>query len=324
MSQLAPGPRIACVGNFVVDTIARPVTAIPNPGELALIDEISVTGGGAGFTTAVALGRLGASVLAVGAVGPDTNGTQVRQWLAAEGVETSELHTVEAATSATVCLVAASGERSYLHAAGASGLMRVDPRVGEIPGLDGVHVGAALIMPGLDVDDCGVRLVRAAHSRGVLTSLDTSWDSTGRWERVLPYLPYLDVFTPSLLEARQVTGEVEAERVADWIVTHGTRMAVIHDGGRGAYVSSVEYRGWVPAYRINVVDTTGAGECFDAGLVFGLCSGWSVVDSVRLACAVGALATTRPGAVGGVTSLDAALVLAGLGRPGPDRSGAVA
>ena len=227
---LRSAPRIACVGNFVVDTIVRPVAALPKPGELGLVDEISVAGGGAGFTTSVALARLGAAVVAVGAVGNDRPGDDIRRWLAADGVETAHLQGVEAPTSATVVVVSTTGERTYLHAPGASTQMRLEPRIVELPGLAGIHVGAALILPGLDVAEGGVRTLRAAHERGVLTSLDTSWDSTGRWERVLPYLPYLDVFTPSLVEARQISGRVEAERVAEWIVARGTRMAVIHDG----------------------------------------------------------------------------------------------
>jgi sugar/nucleoside kinase (ribokinase family) len=308
-------PRIACVGNFVVDTIVRPVAALPKPGELGLVDEISVAGGGAGFTTSVALARLGAAVVAIGAVGNDRPGDDIRRWLAADGVETANLQVVESPTSATVVVVSPTGERTYLHAPGASNEMRLDPRVAELPGLAGIHIGAALRLPGLDVDQGGVRTLRAAQERGILTSLDTSWDSTGHWERVLPYLPHLDVFTPSLVEARRVSGLVEAERVAEWILAHRSRNAVIHDGARGAYVASAEFIGWVPAYTVEVVDTTGAGECFDAGLVFGLCSGWPVLDSVRLGCAAGALAVTRAGAVGGVCSLKAALATAGMAVP---------
>lgn len=320
MATPVSGLRIACVGNFVVDTIVRPVAALPKPGELALVDEISVAGGGAGFTTSVALARLGAAVVAFGAVGNDRAGDDIRHWLTADRVETAYLQVVEAPTSATVVVVSPTGERTYLHAPGASNEMRLEPRMAELPGLAGIHVGAALILPGLDVEEGGVRTIRAAHERGLLTSLDTSWDSTGRWERVLPYLPYLDVFTPSLVEARQISGQVEAERVAEWILARGTRTAVVHDGARGAYVASAEFSGWVPAYAVEVVDTTGAGECFDAGLVYGLCSDWPVVDAVRLACASGALAATRPGAVGGVVSLDAALALAGMETPDTSRT----
>jgi sugar/nucleoside kinase (ribokinase family) len=321
MAPLVSAPRIACVGNFVVDTIVRPVAALPKPGELALVDDISVAGGGAGFTTSVALARLGAAALAVGAVGTDPNGDEIRRWLAADRVETTHLQVVDAPTSATVVVVSPAGERTYLHAPGVSNQMRIDPQIAELPGLAGIHLGAALILPGLDVEESGVRTVRAAHERGILTSLDTSWDSTGRWDRVLPYLPHLDVFTPSLVEARQVSGRVEAESVAEWILDRGTRMAIIHDGARGAYVASAEFNGWVPAYPAEVVDTTGAGECFDAGLVFGLCSGWPVVDAVRVACASGALAATQPGAVGGLVSLNAVLALAGMETPHPPGRG---
>lgn len=304
-------PRIAVIGNYVFDMIVRPVAHLPNPGELMLVDQISVAGGGAGFTTSIALARLGARVVSGGALGDDEQGEQVRRWLEADGVDTAKLQTVDAPTSSTVGMVSAAGERSYLHAPGASASMRANVSILDAPDLAGVHVGAALIMEGLDVDEGGVTLLRTARERGIRTSLDTSWDSTGRWRRVDAYLPYLDVFCPSLLEARQVTGRERVEDVAAWIIDHGSRSAVIHAGEVGAYVASEDFTGWVPSYRVDVVDTTGAGESFDAGLVFGLCSGWPIESAVRLACAVGALATTKPGAIGGVTALDAALALTG-------------
>lgn len=308
-------PRIACVGNFVMDTVVRTVDHLPRPGQLAVVDEISVAGGGAGFATSVALARLGATVHAVGAVGVDAEGAQIRRWLTQEGVATDRVASVDARTAATVCLVSTAGERTYLHAPGASRQMRVDEAIVETPDLDGVHIGAALILDGLEDEDGGLRLLGAARRRGVRTTLDTSWDSTGRWSRIDPYLPLVDVFAPSLAEARAISGEATAESASEWILAHGAEAAVIHAGDRGAYVASSSYRGWIPACQVDVVDSTGAGECFDAGLIFGLCSGWSIVESVRLACATGALATTASGAVGGMTSLEAAVVLSGQPQP---------
>ena len=190
--------------------------------------------------------------------------------------------------------------------------MRVDLGLLDAPDLVAVHVGAALIMDGLDVDDGCVRLLRAARERGITTSLDTSWDGSGRWHRVVPYLAHLDVFCPSLVEARQVSGRESAEDVAAWVLDHGTTAAVIHAGADGAYVASPSFTGWLPAFAVDVVDTTGAGESFDAGLVYGLSVGWPIEAATRLACATGALATTRAGAIGGVGSLDVAVTLAGL------------
>lgn len=312
MSEAPGAPIVAVVGNYVVDMIVRPVAQLPNPGELMLVEDISVAGGGAGFGSSVTLARLGATVHSAGAVGKDSQGAQVRSWLAAEGIDLAFLASVDAPTSSTVVVVDPAGERSYLHAPGASDAMRVDLSLLDVPGLAALHVGAALIMGGLDVDQGCERLLAAARARGIRTSLDTSWDGSGRWSRVLPYLPHLDVFCPSLVEARQVTGCESAEDVAGWIRARGTGAVVVHAGGDGAYVSSPSFTGWIPANAVTVVDTTGAGEAFDAGLVFGLASGWDMERSARLACATGALATTRPGCVDGNTGLAPAMELAGL------------
>lgn len=311
MSWAKTPPRIASVGNYVIDTILRLDSLAPEAGELSLVHEKRVAGGGAGFTTAVALARLGARAVSVGAVGEDADGDLIRRLLAAESNLDDRLTTVPSATSSTVCLVDQTGERSYLHHLGASGHVNVAPLMGEVARLDAVHFGGFFIVPGLD-DGSGLELARHAHEEGVLTSLDTSWDSTGRWERVRPYLPFLDVFSPSLVEARMVTGEDSPEQIARWVREHGTRVAVITDGARGAYVSSDDYEGWVKPPTVTPVDTTGAGESFNAGLLFGLVTELGVRQAVALACAVGALATLDLGALGRLTSLDDALGLLSL------------
>lgn len=309
MTGTSDAPVVAVVGPYIVDMIVRPVPHLPDRGQLMFVDDISIAGGGAGFASSIILQRLGARVYSAGALGRDGQGAQMRTWLEDEGVDVNFLTDVDGPTSSTVVVVGPDGERSYLHAAGASAKMRADLSLLDVPGLTHVHIGGSLITPGLDVDEGGVRLVQAARERGVRTSYDTSWDGSGRWHRVLPYLEHLDVFCPSLVEARQVTDLERAEDVATWIRDRGTAAVVVHAGEDGAYVSSADYTGWIPANKIDVYDTTGAGEAFDAGLVFGLVSGWPIQEAAQLGCACGALATTKPGCVAGVTSLDAALDL---------------
>jgi sugar/nucleoside kinase (ribokinase family) len=152
-------------------------------------------------------------------------------------------------------------------------------------------------------------LLAEAKRRGVTTSVDTVWDGTNRWTRVLSCLPYVDVFAPSLAEARAITGEHAVESVAHALRRAGAGDVVVKLGPDGCYVSGV---GHVPAVPVRAVDGTGAGDAFVAGLLFGVLEGWPLEEAARLGNAAGALATTAIGASEGLRGLRETLALAGL------------
>ena len=215
-------------------------------------------------------------------------------------------------TSATVVLVSADGERTFLHLPGANGALRSEELDRELL-FSGraLHVGGSLVMPALDGDPTAA-LLAEAHSRGILTSLDTAFDATGRWQRVLPCLPELDVITPSLAEARALSAEHEPPAVARWLRRRGVREVALTMGGAGCYAAGEGFEGLVEPVSVRAVDGTGAGDAFAAGLLFGKLSGRPFEESVRLANAVGALSTTAVGAIEGLEGLEATLAIAGL------------
>jgi sugar/nucleoside kinase (ribokinase family) len=306
---------VVCLGILVADAIARPVGELPDRGSLGLVDEISLHGGGCALNTASALVRLGLSAGVVGKVGDDALGAFLLALLDGRGVDRSGVLTdPTVATSATVVLVDPSGERTFLHLPGASGGLRAEE-------LDrrylysgrGLHLAGALVMEALDGEP-GARLLAEARSQGVMTSLDTVWDATGRWDRVLPVLPHVDLFAPSLPEGRAITGEEEPAAVASWLRKRGVGAVVLKSGASGCYASGDGFEGAVPGVSVAAVDGTGAGDAFVAGLLYGRLAGWQLERSARFANAVGALATTAMGAFEGVRGVEETLALAGLDR----------
>ena len=167
-------------------------------------------------------------------------------------------------------------------------------------------------MPALDGEPTA-DILREARARGLLTSLDTVFDATGRWERVLPSLQHLDLFTPGLAEARALTGENEPPRVADWLQARGVREVALTMGAEGAYVAGAGFEGQLPPVGVRAVDGTGSGDAFVAGLLYGKLAGWPFERAARFANAVGGLATTAVGATEGVRGVEETLALAGLG-----------
>jgi sugar/nucleoside kinase (ribokinase family) len=304
---------VVCLGILVADAIARPVDDVPPRGALELVDEISLHAGGCALNTASALVRLGLEARVVGKVGVDPFGDFILKLLDERGVDRrGVLQDSAVSTSATVVLVDSAGERTFLHLPGANGELRRE-ELDEDTLFSGraLHVAGALVMPELDGSPTA-GVLEEAKARGLTTSLDTVWDATGRWERLLPSLPHLDLFVPSLAEGSAISHEPEPESVAAWLRERGVGTVAIKLGAEGCFVASEEFEGFVAAPAVEAIDGTGSGDAFAAGLLYGHLAGWPLERAAALANAAGALAATAVGAVEGVRGLEETLALAGL------------
>ncbi len=310
MSDPAGPVEVVCLGILVADVLARPVDAVPW-GSLALVDEIALRGGGCALNTSSALVKLGVPAAAVGKLGADPFGDFVLGLLDERGVERSGvLRDPAVPTSASVALVSGGGERTFLHLPGANGRLEsseLDP--GLLYRGSRLHVAGALVLEALDGEPLAAILAEA-HRRGLATSLDTVFDAGGRWSRVVPLLPHVDLAVPSLDEARAISGEEEPARTAAWFRERGVGAVALTMGPAGCYVSADGVEGVVAAPRVQAVDGTGAGDAFAAGMICGLLAGWELARAARFACAAGALATTAVGAFEGVAGFEATLELA--------------
>jgi sugar/nucleoside kinase (ribokinase family) len=295
---------------MVADVIARPVETLPPPGSLALVDDVALHSGGCAINTATALTRLGARAAVMGKVGDDVLGRFLVGVVEERGIAYCRVLVDDATpTSATVALVSVDGERTFLHFKGANATLRADELDRELV-FSGrcLHLAGALVLDALDGEPCA-SLLAEARRRRILTSVDTVWDPTGRWERILPSLPHADVFVPSLAEAAAISGKSDAAAAAAWLQRAGARHVVVKLGADGCYVAGT---GHVPPVNVSAIDATGAGDAFAAGLLYGLLAGWPVERAARLANAAGAFATTSVGASTGLGALPETLALAGL------------
>ena len=307
-----PAPDVLCLGILVADVICRPVDELPERGTLGLAGEIDLQGGGCALNTASALVRLGLRAGVAGKVGPDRFGDFVLDLLDERGVDRrAVVRDASGPTSATVALVGSDGTRTFLHVPGANGTLRADELDHELLFAGrALHAAGQLVMPALDGAPFAAILAEARR-RGLVTSLDTVFDATGRWERVLPSLEHVDLFTPSLDEAHGITGKDDPARAAAWLIARGVGTVAITLGRDGCYVSGPGFEGRVAAPAVAEVDGTGSGDAFAAGLLHGTLAGWSLERSARFACAAGALATTAVGAYAGVRGEAETSALAG-------------
>ncbi len=307
-----PPYDVVCLGILVADVIARPVDAPPAPGTLGLVEEVALRGGGCALNTSSALARLGLRAAALGKVGDDPFGAYLLELLRERGVADAGIVRDPAVpTSASVVLVDSRGERTFLHVTGANAALSA-AELGDAPFAgSALHLAGALVLEGLDGEPAAA-LLAEARRRGLHTSVDTVFDASGRWERILPCLPHCDLVTPDLVEAGAVTGEREPERAAARLRELGARVAAVTLGADGCFVAGDDFTGRVAACDVDAVDGTGAGDAFAAGFLYGRLAGWPLDHCARFANAAGALATTAVGAYEGLGDLRATLRAAGL------------
>jgi len=297
--------QVVCVGILVADVLAKPVDVWPERGKLALVKTMELHTGGCAGNTAIGLARLGVESALICRVGQDGFGDYLVANAQREGVDTRGMkRDPQALTSSTMVMVHGDGERSFIHHLGANATLTDSDVDWDLVGqADILHIAGSFLMPALDGQPTA-RLLKEARRRGITTALDTAWDSMGHWMDLLgPALPYVDIFLPSIEEARMLTGEYEPERVAANLANRGVGLVGLKMGEHGCFVRSGSTTLSLPAYQIDPVDATGAGDAFVAGFLTGIVNGYDLERTARLGNAVGAMCTQAMGTTAGIRSL---------------------
>jgi sugar/nucleoside kinase (ribokinase family) len=308
LSSLSQVLDLIVVGDCNPDLVITGSDVIPTFGQAEkLVDGMSLMIGGSAAITAVAAARLGLRVALVAAVGDDPAGELMLSALAGERVDTSAVLVRAGQPTGMTAVLSTGADRAILTAPGAMTSLTA----ADVPPLRArhLHVSSYFLLkrslgPGLP------GLLAAARGRGLMTSVDTNYDPAGRWGDHLlsAALAETDVFLPNEAEALGISGEPDACKAAATLSGLGVRSIVIKLGDRGALCGPDGPLVAVPAVR--PVDTTGSGDCFNAGLIVGLLDGLDLPRAVTLGCAVGALSTAAVGGVGAVVDRSSAEVLA--------------
>lgn len=300
---------VLCVGQLAADILVRPVDRVDFGVDTKRVESIDIRNGGDCLNVAIGLRKLGASVGFSGLVGDDQFGEYLRSVVTAAGIDARGLHkTRESRTCTCLVLINGSGDRSFFYYGGANDLFSLsDVDLKSVRGASIVHVGGTYLLPKFDGEGAA-RLFSETRTRGKLTSMDVTWDTTGRWLSVIePCLPHLSFFMPSIKEAREIAGTDDPKQIAAFLQEKGVRTAVIKLGEKGCYVKPGPEPGFLcDAFETQVVDTTGAGDSFVAGFLTGVLKGWDVKSSAELACAVAAMNIRAVGATAGVPTFEEA------------------
>jgi sugar/nucleoside kinase (ribokinase family) len=298
---------VSVIGLYILDILGRPVTRIPDRGNVDFIEEIRLTVAGTAGGTVIDVAKLGLRALAVGAVGDDEKADFVLATMEKHGIDTSAMQRLPGVpTSATILNIRPNGERPALHVRGASDHFTVpDEMLDAVLSPPIIHLGGTGLLRAMDGKP-SERLLAEAKTRGRTVTFDLIAASAETIGIVAPLLPHIDYFMPSIEEAQDMSGCRGPAECADYYIGRGATACVFTLGADGAYFAHRDgTRLLSPAFDVAVVDTTGCGDAFDAGFIAALHHRMPVEDALSFAQASAALVATGLGSDAGIVSFDA-------------------
>lgn len=292
--------RVLVAGDANLDLVLRG-DVVPRFGQAEqLLDGADLVLGSSAGICAAGLARLGVDTAIVARVGSDVFGDRTRELLGSAGVDTGGIRVVDEPTGVSVIL-SAPEDRAILTLTGALAGVTAEEVLVAAEGATHVHFASYFLVPALSRELPSV--LASLRARGVTTSLDTNWDPEERWEGVGECLTLLDLLLPNAAEALALAASLgqdaeDAESAARSLAALGPAV-IVKDGAAGGLAVAGERMLRAPGVAMDVVDTTGAGDSFDAGFLAAWTSGADIAEALRWAAVAGSLSTRGSGGTGG-------------------------
>lgn len=282
-------PRIVVVGSFNMDLVVVTPT-LPSPGETVLGSDFLRGPGGKGSNQAIAAARLGGEVGFIGAVGADTFGDEARGLHAAEGIDTSHLRTVDRPTGVALIMVDDLAENLIAVAPGANSAVSPDAVRAAADLIAGADVLLGQLEVPIEAFRTAASIAAEAGTTVVLNPAPAASLPDDLW-------PLIDIITPNEHELLALAGSAPMEWAATELRSRGDLDVVVTRGPLGVLWTGAEGTRHLPAVRAEAVDSTGAGDAFNAGLAVGLAESGALSDGIALGLRAGAYAVTKRGAL---------------------------
>ncbi len=286
--------RIVVLGSFNMDLVVT-VDALPGPGETVLGHAFHQGPGGKGSNQAIGARRLGADVTFIGAVGDDEYGTAARRLYLREGIDASGLTTVTEPTGVALIVVDAAAENQIAVASGAN--LSVSPIA--VAKREELIAGADVLLAQLETPaEAFAEAARIAAEHDTLVILNPAPASElpdEAWQ-------HIDFITPNQHELTSLSGIENPEWAATDLRNRGDIDVIVTRGPFGVTWTGAQGAQRFPAVKVDAVDTTGAGDAFNAGLAVGLAEGAGVEEAIDLGLRAGAYAVTQVGVLDGLAT----------------------
>ncbi|MEM1485625.1 ribokinase [Oscillospiraceae bacterium PP1C4] len=286
--------KVTVFGSFVVDLMAR-TPHLPVPGETVKGSMFKMGPGGKGFNQGVAAHKAGADMIMITKLGKDAFANVALEAMKELDMDTSHIfYSNDVETGSALILVDEnSSQNEIVVVLGACNTIDDE----DIASVEGVIKNSEYILTQLETNVSATeKVIDIAYKNGVKVILNTAPVQPIRDE----VLAKVDLITPNEVEAEILTGiridcEENAKKAADWFFAKGVQNVIITLGGRGVYVATAQKQAIIPAYKVDAVDTTGAGDAFNGGLVAALAEGKDLWQASQFANALAAVAVQRLG-----------------------------
>ncbi len=300
---------VTVIGAAIVDVLVGPVNAsVFDKGSQAM-EMSEMTFGGDALNEAVALSKLGVSVELVSKVGQDEAGTRVVHFLEKNGVDTSKvIQEEDLITGINVVLIDDKGERHFLTNPQSSlrKLALTDVEAYIEQAADIVSFASMFVSPLLDIPAMEQLFCQIKSKPGRMLVADMTKAKNGeRLEDLTGLLPYVNYLLANEAEVAMLTGCDDTRKNVELLLSLGAQCVIIKRGSKGCLIGTSEAVTDIPAYPVEqMVDTTGAGDCFAAGFLWGLTQGMSLEECGYMACAVASCVVECVGATDGLFSVE--------------------
>jgi sugar/nucleoside kinase (ribokinase family) len=293
------------IGEINPDLILRDPDIVPVFGQAEkLVEDAKLTIGSSSVITACGAARLGLKVSFIGLVGDDQFGRFMLRAMEERGIDTSACIVEPRVPTGMSVILGGSNDRAILTYPGTIPLLeaeQIDRTM--LEQARHLHVGSYFLLDNLRPEL--PEIFTDARERGLTTSLDTNWDPAEEWD-LNAVLAHVNVFFPNKNEVLLITGEDDFTEAVDLLSEQVPTLAV-KLGVQGGLARRGKESVNAPILPVKVVDTTGAGDSFNAGFLYGYLNNFSLKDSLVLACVCGSLSTRAAGGTAAQPTLEEAL-----------------
>lgn len=283
---------IAVIGDVNPDLILTGKDIIPEFGQVEKwIDDAELTIGGSAGIFAVGAAKLGLKVTFIGKVGDDHFGHFMKDRMTAQGIDVSGLVIDPSVKTGLSISLSDGNDRAILTFGGSNLLLNFQDIDFEIVAQSRhLHSGSFYLLNNIRQDLAII--YKKAKEMGLSTSIDTNYDPKEKWEDdIFNVLDYTDVFLPNMTELMAISGEKDPDSAIRHLTKNRNLLVVVKNGEDDAFAEKDKVRYSAETIQVKPIDTTGAGDSFDAGFLFGFLNGLGIEKSLRIGCICGALST---------------------------------
>lgn len=297
---------VSIIGELNVDIILRGIEGFPELDKEKLASEGKITLGSSSAICAVGLSRLGVGVNFIGAIGDDILGEYIIRFLSGERVGIERVRRLKGADTGFTVSLTYPENRALITYTGIMKDFTIDDVDREFicSSSTHIHISSFFLQKRLQKDI--KELFNYAKGKGITVSLDPGWDPEDKnWDKLFELFPLVDILFANEIEAKRIySSRYESEESSIDIISEAiskdVKSLVIKLGEKGALAIDDGRRYYRPGFKVEVIDTTGAGDSFNAGFLYGRLNGYDIERCLLIGNACGALSCTG---IGGTTML---------------------